>query len=481
MSESFNPASVTIRSAILKSFDGTQRDITLNFIGGFEINQSMDAVNYSGHISVLDTAGVLESLPIRGEETLELEIISHDLDTRVRIVTRVHRVTDILPTPSSNGVTYKLHFISDLSFKASTYSITKAYKTSVNTIAKKIFEDYFGELSSPDYLDQEDRSRTLPFATARYPISGQDPERNFYIQPTVGLQNLIIPRLTPSEAMYFIASRGFNSETPSQTFRFFETLENYYFCTDEYFLRDIRAEDELDLFYAPSVDYTPEDREQQINRIDSLRILSRGIDTSIDLYSGAYRSEVIELDFIRRRKDTIVFEFDNARYFDMSGTPVNQNDDSTQPHTEAFREATFGEDNVKKQFMVFRNFSREGDIPSALNNDLKLSEIIQNRVSYYHHLNNVVLSAGLKGRFDIRPGQIVNLRIKSFDGTENTISRNTISGRYLVKTTTHVMEEGTLNTGLTLVKFDWSVPADERRIESPDMPAGSTNTETNVQ
>lgn len=469
MAENFNPAACTITRAVIISFDKQRRrDISLNFIGAFEISQSMDAVSYSGNVTVLDTAGVLEGLPIRGEETLELDITSHDIDTKVSITTRIHRVSDIEPVPNGNGLTYRLHFISDTSFNASTKVVTTAYSASIYDMAKDIFVKNFSEISSPLNTNPTDTSRLLPLDVVRYVLSNTSPQRNFYLQPTYGLQQLVIPRLLSSEAMYFVASRGYNQNTPSQTFRFFETLENYYFVTDEYFLKNTRKQDEIEMFYAPVVDYLPEAGQQQINRIDALRIVSKGIDTSINMYSGAYKGEIIELDFVRRRKDTIRFDYENARFADMSGTPTARNDNSV-PHSREFRNSVFTFNNAKK-LMFFKNYASEGDIPTTLNNDLQLPEIALNRISYFHHLHSVVLAASVKGRLDLRPGQVINLNIAPFNSVEAKETENDISGRYLIKSTVHTMNAGSLLTNLVLVKFDWTMRANERRIENASIP-----------
>ena len=470
MPENFNPSACTITKALIKTFDGSeQRDISVNFIGAFEINQSMDMVAYDGYISVLDTSGILENLPIRGEETLELEVISHDLDTKIRIRAVIHAVTEVQPTSSGNGLSYKLHFISDSSFKASTLFVTSAHKSSISEIARKLFEDNYASLNGGVTTDPKDIRRTLPYQTYRYPLQNQYSERNLYIQNAPGIQNLIIPRLMSSEAMLFIASRGYSAETPSQTYRFFETLEDFYFCTDEYFLKNVRPQDELQLYYSPVADFTPQAREQQINRIDTMRIISRGINSSDDMYSGSYKSEVTELDFIRRVKSTIKFNYDDANFADMTGSKKSGSQ-RNQPHTQEYKDQIFSYNNSKKM-MIFRNYARPGDVlPNSLNNDLHLSEIAQNRVSYYHHLNKVVISAGLKGRLDIRPGQVINLIIKKFSGVESNVEENQISGRYLVKSTTHTMNEGVLSTGLILVKFDWTVTMNDRRQENEEIP-----------
>ena len=466
----FNPSICEIQKAEIISYDQTiKRDITSNFIGRFEITQSMDAVAYSGWLLVLDTAGVLEGMPIRGEETLNLWLKGMDLGTEVRINAMIHKVTDITPTQSSNGVTYKLHFVSKTTFNATTKRITAAYVNPVSVMAYDIFNEYYTKLGPGNFKHMDDDTRNLPYFSSRYPLI-EEPTRQFVLQPTGDVNNLVIPRLSPSEAMFFIASRAFNRETPSQTFRFFETLENYYFCTDEYFLKSITEKDVIPMFYAPVASYDATNAAGQLNRIETLHIASKGIDTSTDLFSGSYRNEVVEIDFIRRRLDISRFNYDDATYIDMTGSP-RSND--SNPHTEKFRTDTFTENNARR-FMIFRNYTRPGDGASELQRDQHFAEIVHNRVSYYHHLNNTSVMAGLKGRLDIRPGMIVDLDIKNLDGISSTVGINqSVSGRYLVQTTVHSRDdEGTLNTMLKLAKFDWSAQAGTPIAETSDIPIG---------
>jgi hypothetical protein len=468
----FNPSVCEIQKAEIISYNNTaKRDITSSFISRFEITQSMDAVAYSGWLFVVDTIGILDGLPIRGEETLELWLKGMDLGTEVRISARIHKVSDITPTQSSNGATYKLHFVSKTTFDSTTKRITEAHTDTVSVMAHKMFNAYYAKLGAGNSKKESDDSKFLPFGSSRYPII-EEPKRQFIIQPTYPSTNLIIPRLTPSEAMFFVAARGYNPETPSQTFRFFETLENYYFCTDEYFLKGITAEDVVPMYYAPVVSYDAVNAAGQLNRIETLHVLSKGIDTSTDLFSGSYRNEVVEIDFIRRRLDISKFNYDDAQYIDMTGTTKSI---SNNPHTEKFRNDTFTENNARR-FMIYRNYTRQGDgSPNTLRADEKLAEIVHNRVSYYHHLNNTSVMAGLKGRLDIRPGMIVDLQIKNLDGVSPTIGINqTMSGRYLVQSTVHSRDdEGTLNTMLKMAKFDWSAQAQTNIAESTSFP-GST-------
>lgn len=468
----FNPSAYEISKCIITSYDGTtSRDITSNFVGGFELSQSMFSTSYSGVLSILDGAGILDGLPIRGEETLELDITTFDQgEYTVKLVAQVWKISDIVPSTSSDSMTYNLHFMSRASFLASTYTnITEGYKTSISFAAQKVFNKYFGKLSSDKDYFIEGTNRVRPYATPRISLEN-DEGRSFVVQPTVGISNILIPDITGQEAMYMLASRAYNPDTPSLTYRFFETYENFYFCTDEYFIADVKDNETVQLFYAPVVDYDGP-AEGQTQRIESLQVISKGIDTVTDVYSGSYRSKVTEIDLVRGAVNYVNFDYNNARYIDMSGTPKDM---AFNPHTEQFRNDMFRDDNAKT-FTVFRDYLRNGDTPSTLRNDQHLSEIIQNRTSYYYHLNATSLGASMMGRLDLRPGQIADLEVLSLSGLDQGQGLNlTMSGRYIIQSVNHSSNgEGSLVTQLRMAKFDWSAPGGQPTPSNTSAPRGT--------
>tara|TARA_R110000796_G_scaffold3920_3_gene15013 strand:+ start:860 stop:2314 length:1455 start_codon:yes stop_codon:yes gene_type:complete len=473
----FNPSEVQILKAELLSYDGiTRRDISTNYIYGFEIAQSMDTVAYAGKLNIIDTSNLLEGMPIRGEETLNLVLRGTDLNTVVRIAGIIHKVDDISPAGNSGGLTYAIHFVSKESFKASTKNVMTSFQDMPSQMAYEIFKEYFVEdLGEASYKDQDNDKINLPYQTVRYPITKNgdvksDPDRHFVLQPANNTTRVIIPDLKPTEAMFFVAARAFNPATPSQTFRFFETFDGFYWCTDEYFIRKANNTKGkiIDLFYAPVVDLDAKNAEAQLKRVETLHILSKGIDTSTDLYSGAYTNEVVEIDLIKKKVDLKSFNYDNTEYIDMSGSKRSLSDN---PHTEKFRKDTFTSDNARR-FMLFKNYNSPGDMVSAQLPDARIPEITSNRISYYHHLNNTSIIAQMKGRLDIRPGMIANLEVKGMNSVADNFDANqSLSGRYLVQKTQHAQDEnGTLQTTLQLAKFDWSGKQQLSSTTTTDIP-----------
>ena len=454
MSE-FSPSEFRITRAAITNYNGSKtEDLSGNFITRFSIDQAMDKVSWSGSLSIADATGFMEKFPLRAEEKLELWIKALDKGTTYKLLCRVHSITNIQPSSNSNMVTYDMNFVSETTFNASLKKITAPFRSSISGTAKAVFQLYFAPMGEGNSLDPEDKSRVLPLATQRFPINTKEENRHAFFQPTVGVTKVIIPDLSPTEAMYFLAARAYNPDSPSQTFRFFETLENFYFCTDEYFLKGLKDNNVEKFFYAPKADLTPENALSQVSRIESLQVISKGLHTSDDIYNGAYRNEVVEVDLVRRNLTINKFNFDNAKYVDMEGKPK---DLASNPHTEQFRQDIFTQENARR-FMLFKTYQRPGDIPSSLHANKHIPEIVHNRVSYFHHLNATVLAASLKGRMDLRPGQVINLDIKDLSQAEdgNVEINQSLAGRYLIQATNHSGEGSTLSTSLRLVKFGWS-------------------------
>lgn len=449
----FNPSAGDILSAVVSNYSGSKSEDMFGRILGFDIRQSMTQMGYSGSITVLDTIGFIDDFPLRSEETMELKIKSFDTNTEFNIKVHVYKIDNFVVSESGNGLLYTIHFVSDISFKASTRRITKAYQSSISGIAKEVFETYFSKLGGADYLS--DGGRVNEYATAKYPIVGQT-NRSLFVQPTCNINKCIIPNMTPTDAMRYLQTQAYQPETPSNSFKFFETLDNFYFATDEYFIKTAQAKDLIDLFYAPSSNADGRDPSDQINRIEELNVISKGIDTANDMFSGSYKNRVTEIDFLRRKVVHNIFDYSkDAKYIDMSGNPRNLEDN---PHTEAFRNDMFTDENAK-DFLVYRDFQQPGDIPGSLHTDRHISQIVSNRISYQEHLNATKVQCQLKGRLDIAPGNIVNLEVQNMDGINLLSKHRTLSGRYLVVTVVHSRskESNTLNTALELSKFDWSI------------------------
>lgn len=452
----FNPSAVTIEEALIQSYDGKASLDISGLSIKMSLNSSVDAVAYQGSIQIFDAVGLLENnnFKIRGEEKLKLVLKTYDLkDTQpLELNVQVFKVTDIQPSEANDGIVYTLSFISQISYEASKRRIRSAFQNvSASTIAKQLFSKYFGQLSTgnTDNRTKED----LPFDGKKYRIKNTK-GKTFYIQPTLGLLKAVIPNYIPTEAMSFLCSKSYSTKSPSCTYRFFETYDGFFYATDEFLIkRYIDNKDNIETFaYNPFNSLDPSEQELQVNTLETFTNPNR-IDTSADLFSGGYRSKVIEVDLTRRRVRNFNFDYDkDAKYFDMSGNKRTKKGDV---HTPDFIKDTFTEENSKR-FLLFKDYY--DDKTGSLRANQYYPEIIANRLSYGHHLNNTFVSATTKGRLDLRPGNVIDVIVEKLSALQNEkIQYNEqLSGKYMIKSVTHDIEENILTTSLGLVKYDWS-------------------------
>ena len=453
MAESFNPAGYEISRAFITTMNGTTVDMK-ELIIGLEISQSINS-NYSGYMTILENLNLLEGTPLRGEEKLDLEIEMFDTGQKVELKLQVYSISKIMPNKMNTGTTYTVSFISRTSYDGGNRRVKSSHKNkSVRQIVQEIFEDYVSDLDKADYLDEQDRTRVLTFGTARHKILN-DKDRNLYIQPTEGLIDVIMPSIMPDDAFRFLAKRAMNTDTPSHTFRWFETIYGYYFVTDEFLIKEaIEAEEKgniKELFYAPNASNLPSEAQLSINRINGFSIGERGTNSARSMLSGAYRVKTTDLDLVNGKVYESNWKVEDAKFIDMSGKIVSVD---RLPHSQEYINEKFTEENAR-DFLVFKDTQGPLDRSTSLRSDANNGEITAMRTFYDKHLNSTSVGVNLSGRIDLSPGTILNLNIPVFAATDK-VEDNNLSGKYMIKSSNHVFKDGKAGTTLNLIKFGWS-------------------------
>lgn len=463
----YSPSAYTIEKAVLSPHlppDGAvgntdtnknKMDIS-NLITSIRFEQGLNSVSFIGQIAVVDSANLLESVPLRGEETLELAIQTKDTGKLITLKLFVYDITNVMFSGQMAGTSYVLNVVSQTTFNASKKKVTEAYKGIINDSVKSIFNKYFAKT-------RDGNSEGLPYKTKRFDII-TEPERSVWIQGTEGITDFIIPSLAPTEAMQFVARRSYNPNTPSQTFRFFENWDGFYFVTDEYFFKT-NKDKVLNLFYSLETEQA-QDPEKDTKRIDNLVVLSRGSNTASHIFSGAYRNRVMEIDLVRGEVNNLRFDYTkDAQFVDSDGEKVKL---ATSTHSEEFIADTFDETN-EVDFLLFKDYASIGDIPGSIRGEAYFAKIAQNRVAYTTHLNDTALSITTKGRADIIPGKILDINIQSQTTESGGELNPQLNGRYLVAQTVHDFNTGKLTTTAKILKLGWSGTKAENKVQDGDV------------
>jgi len=469
MSEAdYSPQAYEIEKAVLKSYlspDGAvgdtesnqaQMDIS-NIITGVAISQSIDAVSFLVNVSVIDRANLLETVPLRAEETLDLTILTNDTGEKIEMKLRVYEISDVTFGSGMNGTNYTMKCVSQTTYDATTRNITAPWQGKIADGVQFFFNGYFGKV-------RDSETEGLPYNAKRFNII-KEPLGHLTVQDTDGIVEFIVPNIRPQSAMKFMATRSYNPNTPSQTFRFFERTDGYFFVTDEYFFKQ-NKEEYINLFYGIE---TPQVQNPELDtkRVDKLKIISTGRNVPDHLYSGAYKSNVKEIDLVRGTVNTIHYDYTkDAKFVDADGVQVKP---KNSPHSKDFIADTFTDENAK-DMVLFKDYAGLGDIPGSLRGEAHYATIAQNRIAYYHHIHDVQLSIEITGRSDIRPGKVVDLNIQSASLESGGDVSPQLNGRYLVSDTVHSYDKGSTTTNAKLIKLNWSGVTLENKNENVEGP-----------
>ena len=194
-----------------------------------------------GNITILDTVGIVEALPILGEEILEIrfstagstpQLIEPDAtisgSTEDRIITNRFRIYKVDPpvtlTDSSRRITLK--FISDLEMKNIQTVVQKSYNATsfkpitISDIVRKIYYESF-------------------VSTTKQNAGYEGTKKELLVEPTSGLYSVHIPNWNPFHAIKFLARKAISTDKKSSgaNFMFFETLKGFRFVSMETLMR----------------------------------------------------------------------------------------------------------------------------------------------------------------------------------------------------------------------------------------------------
>jgi hypothetical protein len=427
MNELVLPGYYKLVSAVLTTYAGKSLEIS-GLIPVFSIEESINKDSIRGSATIIDATNLLDDLPLRGEETLKL-VIEDALKQKNEYTFRIYKVDDVAISATNDTLTYRIHFVSASSFDAMFRRIIEPFDDKISAIAEQIFARYYPGVS-----------------------------KDLVLEETVGLFRCVIPNYTAPQTMNFLANRAFSTQSPSCSFRFFETAENYFFASDEYLIGRFLENKDLikEFIFSDAIEKSGEQFIAQMQNIIELENAER-VNTVTDLISGSYRSKVIEIDLTRRRvtmpakSEENEYIYENER--DKYRITASQNSTDSEVHTQQFVQDYFTEEN-ERRYIIVKDYSEDGT--SQLRGEQFLPEIVANRTAYRSHLGNTPVRAKINGRFDLSAGDVINLKIPDFglaSGKQDLNKR--LSGYYFVEAVTHVFERDIHSTLLHLLKYDW--------------------------
>lgn len=478
----YEPGAMEEYKVILKNADGSKSiDITYLTVE-MSITEDIFKNTMYGSVKIKDSIDLLGGAPssnrkdlfqILGEEFIE---VSYKIKDSEHISLRffVYKISDIVYHQNNTKKEYILHFCSEEHLIDATSVVMKSYKSSHDKNIESILKEY---------LKIDDNS------------NGKKPKKISKLQPTKGIQSVIIPRLPPLQACQFLARRSIAEQTfDSGTYLFFENMDGFNFCDVEYLIKVGREKikksnndnnnSPFEYFYGqPNVqDPKKQDIKKQFKTLLKIDHVSY-FDTIEKLKMGMFESEILVYDFANHSALPTRFKFLNNEDKTNSTTMALGNE-SGKSYPE--NSITFIQ-NVTSKTDVDTKFSRKFFIvkdKSFTATDTFLDQIIPARAAYFTRLAQNMFTINTYGDPMIKAGDVVILNIPQGDGNNISQINKYISGEYLVCTINHMFTQTTYLTKMDVYKNSFgsqvntTIEAGQTKITPADNNAKSNDYDT---
>ena len=207
-----HPGEVEISRLSLISPNNFSIAVDLQFVfSQIEIRENIFSPYVDGYITITDSIGLYERMPIIGEEFLHITFKTKGAtsDDEIDKIFRVVKVSAFNQDPENPRV-----FVYTLEFKSIEYILnlkTKVQKTYKSKTTKEMAEDIYD-----NYIKNHMSNGWF-----------HDYTKDFLAEDTSNDHNIVIPNMTPFDALTFLASRSKSADVESTgaSFTFFESFK----------------------------------------------------------------------------------------------------------------------------------------------------------------------------------------------------------------------------------------------------------------
>lgn len=450
-----------------------------------------DAVDLLGGKLGVNNAGSnkLKGFPIVGEEFLEVQYTTDFNKESVSLRFAVYSISDILYQKNNTLKEYTLNFCSEEHLIDASTAVMKKYKKQNSDNVKDLCRDYLNLDDGTSIVTNIQNAIGVNTAgNLGYPSTGEkakfkSKKKLVTVQATKGLQECIIPRLSPLQAAEFLARRsiGEDDQFQSGTFLFFENFEGFHFCDVEYMIwrgmqKAAQAENKYIYYYEDPLirdpkKPVPSSREfKTIHRIDHLHYF----DTIEKIKMGMFESDVLIYDYVNHATAPYRYRFlDNENNNNNSTTVLGNFKNQSYPeNTISFMKKVISDDNKQRKYT--RKFFIAKDL-SDPDKDTYLDLIYPNRASYFTRLAQDVFTIHTYGDPTIKAGDVIMLNIPAGDGNDPRAANYYLSGFFLVGTIRHVYTQTTYQTIMDIYKNSFGAALESTDEAILNKPTPKTN------
>lgn len=419
--------SVNLRT--LKLISANDLIVDLNdFLIELNVYEDIFSSHMYGDIALSDSRNLIDTLPIVGEEYLNIEFFTPTFEENKQTIKktfRVYKLSNRKVVRDNNTQTFILHFASIELFNDILLPIFKGFEGKISDLAREIFFDYvaanrvFNVNEDNTNIENENINTTLTI-----------------INETSNKVKFVSPGWSPFKCINWLASKAMPADGKSSNFLFFETNKGYYFGSIEALFKEATENKNIIGTYS----FSPNNKKNGDNRdiVKEFFTISEFdvVDTTdqVKNYTNGYlANRLITLDVYNKIYKRIDYDHveDYANHYHTSGKgeeaePIF----SKQPLRNFATNISYYPVNPK----LFDNF------PDNVSE--KMEFIYGNRKSNLLGLTNLKMNITVPGRTDVEAGALLYLKFPGLgpssekDQTKDKSDKN-FSGYYLVTAIHH--------------------------------------------
>lgn len=441
MADTFTPGLLKNLTVLLKNADGSKAVVITNLVMQISITEDIFKNTLYGSIRILDASNLLNGLssgfPIIGEEFLEIDYSVDWTPAPVNVSLRfaVYGIEKIEYAKNNTRKEYTLNFCSEEHLIDATSVVMKAYKETNSDNVKKLLEDFL-------YINKQG----TPFKDKRI-------KKIDKLEPTRGLQNICIPRLSPLQAAQFLARRSISTANfGSGTYLFFENFRGFNFCDIEYLIKTgIEKANKSGSASEPVSDYhyffeNPLIEAKIGKEVRTILKMTHKsyFDTIQKLKHGMFESDVIVYDFVNQQMLPTRYRFLNNDKKDNNSTLTlgGKEQQSYPENSITFMKSVISEEDTDIKYSRF--FVIPKDLSPQIN-DTYLDEIYPARASYFTRLAQNMMTLDVYGNPNVNAGDVIYINVPNGNPDPKSAEKNNpyTSGYYMVCTINHILTQST--------------------------------------
>jgi hypothetical protein len=451
-------------SVVLKNVDNSKSVDISTLIVDLSIYEDIFSKTLYGEVAIKDSVNLLNGMqtsanpnsafPIVGEEYLEIRYSLSDIDQEVFMRFFVYSIKNISIDKNLKSRNYVLNFCSEEHLIDSTTLVQKSYLDNIGNIVQDILHEYLR-------VDEQ--------------TANGKRKKLYQIQQTRGQQQIVIPKLSPLEALDLLARRSIADKLfTSASYLFFENKDGFNFCDIEYLIQ--RGKDKIKkeqddnkgnatfssayrYYYQNPTNSSGDfpgrsgkghdDEGAAYKTIIDMNQLHK-FDTIEKLKGGYFESDVIVYDLINKSVTPNIFQF-SEKYKDSNALGSTYTNVSFPENSLDFiRSVTQNPSTPAKFLGIFSIANGKVDPVSGKhtkvffipNDSTKkptyLEEIYPNRASYMTRLVQNMFSIEVYGDTKIGAGDVIMIDLPEIDGfTSGSKFDKYMSGYFLVTSIHH--------------------------------------------